>query len=129
MLNPPLPQTETPKHPLSQLISQGSGRSPSAALINEAEEPDLKEDERRYPPDGGIFFFSVLFPQLPPKAATADVADGESRSSFVPQKGIEVLDTENFTLPVLTDSDPTAFDLRLWRKLPKLNDRTGIISV
>lgn len=82
----PSPQTATPKHPLPQLISQGSGRSPSAALINEAEEADLKEE-----PYGGIFL-SVLLPRLAPKAPTApaDVPDGsgargtESRTSFVP---------------------------------------------
>lgn len=41
-------QQLSPSPEPSQLISQGSGRSPSATLINEAEEPGLQE------PYGGI---------------------------------------------------------------------------
>lgn len=79
MLNLPLLQTATPKHPHPQLISQGSGRSPSAPLINEAEEPDLKEE-----PYGGIFL-SVLLSRLAPKAPTADVADGSGATGRTEQ--------------------------------------------
>lgn len=43
-----------------------------------------------------------------------------------------VLDAENFSLSVQTDSDSqgsAAFDLRLWKRLPKFIDGIGIPSV
>ena len=45
---------------------------------------------------------------------------------------VGTLVTENFRLSVLTGTDSqenTAFDLRLWRRLPKLNDRIRIMGV
>ena len=45
---------------------------------------------------------------------------------------VGTLSSENFSLSVLTDSDPqkhTAFDLRPWERLPKLCDNTEVVTV
>lgn len=61
----------------SQLISQESGRSPSAALINKAEEPD-----------GGIFLNTTLLPLAAQSSHSAEVANdsqvGENRAHLCP---------------------------------------------
>lgn len=45
---------------------------------------------------------------------------------------VGTLVAENFRLSVLMGTEPqenTAFDLRPWRRLPKLSDSTGIVGV
>lgn len=55
------------------------------------------------------------------------------RTTWVCRGGdVRTLGTENLKLSVLTGTDPqenTAFNLRPWKRLPRLNYRTGIMGV
>lgn len=45
---------------------------------------------------------------------------------------VGTLEAENFSLSLLKGTDPQeniTFNLRLWKKLPKLSDSTGIMDV
>lgn len=58
--------------------------------------------------------------------------DGETPGVLGVPPVVGTLESENFKLAVLTGTDSqenTAFDLRAWRKLPKLSGRTGVTGV
>uniref|UniRef100_A0A8C5NQR2 Obscurin n=1 Tax=Junco hyemalis TaxID=40217 RepID=A0A8C5NQR2_JUNHY len=59
-------------------------------------------------------------------------AAGQKLTFKIDVTGVGILDAENFKLSVLKGTDPqesTAFDLRLWRRLPKLINTTEIMGV